>query len=130
MSEVCSPASANFPPSVPSSIYNPSRRTSEASSSAATAPGTRREYLDAAVGTVRMEAFVEPRLSQDSRFPGGGFPGLAPSFKEKSAARQYRKNSQWSVKSGTTVSEGGSRAPSQASGKYLGEQGSDMFRGF
>ncbi|KAL1633522.1 hypothetical protein SLS56_002908 [Neofusicoccum ribis] len=130
MSEVYSPGGANIPPSVPSSIYNPSRRTSEASSSAATASGTRREFFDAAAGTVRMEAFVEPRLSQDSRFPGGGFPGLAPTFREKSAARQYRKNSQWSVKSGTTGSEVGSRAPSQASGKYSGEQGSDLFRGF
>lgn len=130
MSEMYSPGGANIPPSVPSSIYNPSRRTSEASSSAATASGTRREFFDAAAGTVRMEAFVEPRLSQDSRFPGGGFPGLAPSFKEKSAARQYRKNSQWSVKSGTTGSEVPSRAPSQASGKYSGEQGSDLFRGF
>ncbi|EKG09324.1 hypothetical protein MPH_13638 [Macrophomina phaseolina MS6] len=130
MSEMHSPGGANIPPSVPSSIYNPSRRTSEASSSAATASGTRREFFDAASGTVRMEAFVEPRLSQDSRFPGGGFPGLAPSFKEKSAARQYRKNSQWSVKSGTTGSEVPSRAPSQASGKYSGEQGSDLFRGF
>lgn len=128
MSEMYSPGGANIPPSVPSSIYNPSRRTSEASSSAATASGMRREF-DAFAGTVRMEAFVEPRLSL-SQIPGGGFPGLAPTFKEKSAARQYRKNSQYSIKSGMSGSDLPSRAPSQASGKYSSEHGSDLFRGF
>ncbi|OJD32626.1 nuclear migration protein [Diplodia corticola] len=129
MSDLYSPGGTNIPPSVPSSIYNPSRRTSEASSSAATAAGTRRELYDPSLGTVRMEAFVEPRLSL-SQIPGGGFPGLAPSFREKSAARQYRKNSQYSVKSGMTGSDVASRAPSQASGKYSSEHGSDLFRGF
>ncbi|KAB2574089.1 hypothetical protein BFW01_g1418 [Lasiodiplodia theobromae] len=128
MSEMYSPGGANIPPSVPSSIYNPSRRTSEASSSAATASGMRREF-DAFAGTVRMEAFVEPRLSL-SQIPGGGFPGLAPTFKEKSVARQYRKNSQYSIKSGMSGSDLPSRAPSQASGKYSSEHGSDLFRGF
>ncbi|OCL08223.1 hypothetical protein AOQ84DRAFT_45198 [Glonium stellatum] len=102
------------PPSVPSSVYNPasvitSTRTSEASSSA------RHNFFDA-VGTVRMEAFVEPTLSEDAAY--GSVPlGVKP------RPGRRRGNSQWS---------GSTNDPHRAGGIYedFVHDGFDPFRGF
>ncbi|KAF2495624.1 hypothetical protein BU16DRAFT_394558 [Lophium mytilinum] len=99
------------PPSVPSSVYNPnsvmgSSRTSEASSSA------RHNFFDA-VGTVRMEAFVEPILSEGAAY------GMPTGPKPRPGRR--RGNSQWS----------GSTDPHRTGGLYEDSQDSyDPFRNF
>ncbi|OCK79218.1 hypothetical protein K432DRAFT_300343 [Lepidopterella palustris CBS 459.81] len=101
------------PPSVPSSVYNPngvtpSTRTSEASSSA------RHNFFDA-VGTVRMEAFVEPIVSDEAAF-GPAAAGARP------RPGRRRGNSQWS----------GSTDPHRAGGIYEDflHDGFDPFRNF
>ncbi|KAF2876355.1 meiotic cell cortex C-terminal pleckstrin homology-domain-containing protein [Massariosphaeria phaeospora] len=73
-------------PSVPSSVYNPhsviaSTRTSEASTS------TRQHFFDA-MGTVRMEAFIDSTLGEELSHAKSGFP--------KSRIGRRRGNSQWS----------------------------------
>ncbi|KAF2083208.1 hypothetical protein K490DRAFT_76722 [Saccharata proteae CBS 121410] len=83
----------NNPPSVPSSVYNPpsslaSRRTSEATEA------RDRNFFDA-VGTVRMEAFVEPLLKDEA----------APPVPRRHQGRG-RRGSQWSSR--TTNASGGS----------------------
>ncbi|KAF2807792.1 uncharacterized protein BDZ99DRAFT_535454 [Mytilinidion resinicola] len=99
------------PPSVPSSVYNPnsvmgSSRTSEASSSA------RHNFFDA-VGTVRMEAFVEPILSEGAAY------GMPTGPKPRPGRR--RGNSQWS----------GSTDPHRTGGLYEDSQDTyDPFRNF
>jgi hypothetical protein len=101
------------PPSVPSSVYNPnsvmgSSRTSEASSSA------RHNFFDA-VGTVRMEAFVEPVLSEEAAYGG-------PPTGSKPRPGRRRGNSQWS----------GSTDLHRAGGLFEDSQhdGYDPFRNF
>jgi Meiotic cell cortex C-terminal pleckstrin homology len=102
------------PPSVPSSVYNPasvitSARTSEASSPA------RYNFFDA-VGTVRMEAFVEPTLSEDAAY-GSMLLGAKP------RPGRRRGNSQWS---------GSTNDPHRGGGVYedFVHDNFDPFRGF
>jgi hypothetical protein len=71
------------PPSVPSSVYNPqsvitSTRTSEASNA------TRQHFFDA-MGTVRMEAFIDNSLNDRGAVTGRPRMGRG------------RRNSQWSA---------------------------------
>ncbi|KAF2198386.1 hypothetical protein GQ43DRAFT_164034 [Delitschia confertaspora ATCC 74209] len=98
------------PPSVPSTVYNPtsvsgiaSSRTSEASSSA------RHNFFDS-MGTVRMEAFIEPILSEESA------PG------PKVGMGRRRRNSQWSNGTSEVNRSGGLYEDFVPNG--------DLFRGF
>ncbi|KAF2477809.1 uncharacterized protein BDR25DRAFT_206303 [Lindgomyces ingoldianus] len=102
------------PPSVPSSVYNPhsvvaSTRTSEASTS------TRRHFFDS-MGTVRMEAFIEKTLSEDTT-QAPFAPGPRPRIGRR------RGNSQWS---------GSTNDPHRAGGIYedFMHESHDPFRGF
>jgi hypothetical protein len=102
------------PPSVPSSIYNPpsamtSSRPSDASSS------IRHNFFDS-MGTVRMEAFIEPILSQDAlHSPSGIVP--------KPRIGRRRGNSQWSSSTHDAHRTGGLYEDFMVDGP-------DPFRGF
>ncbi|KAK8163659.1 meiotic cell cortex C-terminal pleckstrin homology-domain-containing protein [Phyllosticta citrichinensis] len=94
-SDIQSPTSPNVPPSVPSSIYNPStsRRTS-ASSGAATHSTQRREFFDAVAGMMRMEAFVDSTQRSDSKHSDGGLTDLRGAANSRhSAGKQMRSSS-------------------------------------
>lgn len=98
------------PPSVPSSVYNPtngivSSRTSEASTS------TRSHFFDA-MGTVRMEAFIDNAL---------GDPTQRQGLYAKPRGARHRRSSQWS----DTARE----RPLRAAGLY-DDIDNDPFRGF
>jgi hypothetical protein len=98
------------PPSVPSSVYNPtngvvSSRTSEASTS------TRSHFFDA-MGTVRMEAFIDNAL---------GDPAQRQGLHVKPRGARHRRSSQWS----DTARE----RPLRAAGLY-DDLDNDPFRGF
>lgn len=101
--------SARQPPSVPSSVYNPtgvvSSRTSEASTS------TRSHFFDA-MGTVRMEAFIDDAL---------GDPAHRQNLYVKPRGARHRRSSQWS----DTARE----RPMRAAGLY-DDVDHDPFRGF
>ena len=100
-----------LPPSVPSSVYNPSGITSGRPSDASTS--TRHNFFDT-MGTVRMEAFIEPILSQDAN----------PGASSKQRAGRRRGNSQWS---------GSTHDPHRGGGLYedlMHDGGHDPFRGF
>jgi hypothetical protein len=99
------------PPSVPSSVYNPtngalSSRTSEASTSA------RSHFLDA-MGTVRMEAFIDNALGDPTKRP-------APSNQARMNRR--RGSSQWSASTRDQVTTRG--------GLFDDFDSGDPFRGF
>ncbi|KAF3010663.1 hypothetical protein E8E13_005144 [Curvularia kusanoi] len=99
------------PPSVPSSVYNPtsgvvSSRTSDASTS------TRSHFFDA-MGTVRMEAFIDDALGD----PGQRQAALAV----KPRGARHRRSSQWS----DTARE----RPLRAAGMFDDVE-NDPFRGF
>ncbi|KAF9696785.1 hypothetical protein EKO04_005458 [Ascochyta lentis] len=98
------------PPSVPSSVYNPtngvvSSRTSEASTS------TRNHFFDA-MGTVRMEAFIENAL---------GDPAQRQGLQVKPRGARHRRSSQWS--------DSARERPMRAAGLY-DDVDNDPFRGF
>ncbi|KAF1361845.1 hypothetical protein EJ07DRAFT_109923 [Lizonia empirigonia] len=98
------------PPSVPSSVYNPtngivSSRTSEASTS------TRNHFFDA-MSTVRMEAFIDNAL---------GDPTQRQGLHAKPRGARHRRSSQWS----DTARE----RPMRAAGLY-DDIDNDPFRGF
>ncbi|KAJ4338836.1 hypothetical protein N0V95_007963 [Ascochyta clinopodiicola] len=98
------------PPSVPSSVYNPtngvvSSRTSEASTS------TRNHFFDA-MGTVRMEAFIENAL---------GDPAQRQGLQAKPRGVRHRRSSQWS--------DSARERPLRAAGLY-DDIDNDPFRGF
>ncbi|KZM18400.1 uncharacterized protein EKO05_0000321 [Ascochyta rabiei] len=97
------------PPSVPSSVYNPtsgvvSSRTSEASTS------TRNHFFDA-MGTVRMEAFIENAL---------GDPAQRQGLQAKPQGVRHRRSSQWS--------DSARERPMRAAGLY--DIDNDLFHGF
>lgn len=97
-------------PSVPSSVYNPtsgvvSSRTSEASTS------TRNHFFDA-MGTVRMEAFIDDTL---------GDPAQRAGLNAKPRAARHRRSSQWS--------DGARERPMRAAGLYDDIE-NDPFPGF
>jgi hypothetical protein len=105
---------AQQPPSVPSSVYNPpsimtSSRPSDASSS------MRHNFFDT-MGTVRMEAFIEPILSQDA-LHSPSILGPQPRMGRR------RGNSQWS---------GSTNDHHRGGGLYedFMHEGHDPFRGF
>lgn len=98
------------PPSVPSSVYNPtngvvSSRTSEASTS------TRNHFFDA-MGTVRMEAFIDNAL---------GDPAQRQGLHAKPRGARHRRSSQWS--------DSARERPMRAAGLY-DDIDNDPFRGF
>ncbi|KAF2007705.1 hypothetical protein P154DRAFT_1025 [Amniculicola lignicola CBS 123094] len=100
------------PPSVPSSVYNPhsvitSTRTSEASTS------TRQHFFDA-MGTVRMEAFIDSTLGEE---PTPRFGVVKPRIGRR------RGNSQWSSSTNDA---------NRAGGLYedFMPESNDPFRGF
>ncbi|KAL1656141.1 hypothetical protein SLS61_001213 [Didymella pomorum] len=98
------------PPSVPSSVYNPgngivSSRTSEASTS------TRSHFFDA-MGTVRMEAFIDNAL---------GDPAQRQGLYAKPRGARHRRSSQWS--------DSARERPLRAAGLY-DDIDNDPFRGF
>jgi hypothetical protein len=98
------------PPSVPSSVYNPtngivSSRTSEASTS------TRSHFFDA-MGTVRMEAFIDNAL---------GDPAQRQGLYAKPRGARHRRSSQWS--------DSARERPMRAAGLY-DDIDNDPFRGF
>ncbi|KAJ4991471.1 nuclear migration protein [Stagonosporopsis vannaccii] len=101
--------SAMQPPSVPSSVYNPtgvaSSRTSEASTS------TRSHFFDA-MGTVRMEAFIDDAL---------GDPAQRQNLHVKPRGARHRRSSQWS--------DSARERPMRAAGLH-NETDNDVFRGF
>lgn len=101
--------SAMQPPSVPSSVYNPSgvvsSRTSEASTSA------RSHFFDA-MGTVRMEAFIDDAL---------GDPAQRQNLYVKPRGARHRRSSQWS--------DSARERPLRAAGLY-DDADNDIFRGF
>ncbi|KAH6643682.1 meiotic cell cortex C-terminal pleckstrin homology-domain-containing protein [Boeremia exigua] len=103
------------PPSVPSSVYNPtsgivSSRTSEARTSEAST-STRSHFFDA-MGTVRMEAFIDDAL---------GDPAQRQGLYVKPRGARHRRSSQWS----DTARE----RPMRAAGLY-DDIDNDPFRGF
>ncbi|KAF2631601.1 hypothetical protein BU25DRAFT_488177 [Macroventuria anomochaeta] len=98
------------PPSVPSSVYNPtngvvSSRTSEASTS------TRNQFFDA-MSTVRMEAFIDNAL---------GDPAQRQGLYAKPRGARHRRSSQWS--------DSARERPMRAAGLY-DDIDNDPFRGF
>ncbi|KAF1931686.1 uncharacterized protein M421DRAFT_2327 [Didymella exigua CBS 183.55] len=98
------------PPSVPSSVYNPtngvvSSRTSEASTS------TRSHFFDA-MGTVRMEAFIDNALGDTVQRQG---------LYAKPRGARHRRSSQWS--------DSARERPMRAAGLY-DDIDNDPFRGF
>jgi hypothetical protein len=102
--------SSRQPPSVPSSVYNPtngivSSRTSEASTS------TRGQFFDA-MGTVRMEAFIDNAL---------GDPAKREGLCAKPRGARHRRSSQWS--------DSARERPMRAAGLY-DDIDNDPFRGF
>ncbi|KAK8183547.1 meiotic cell cortex C-terminal pleckstrin homology-domain-containing protein [Phyllosticta capitalensis] len=127
-SEVQSPTSPNVPPSVPSSIYNPSasRRTS-ASSSAATHSTQRREFFDAVAGMMRMEAFVETQRN-DSKHSDSGYSDLRISASSRNLAAKQMRSSSASHRAASMTN---SRAPTSASTRSpTVEHGGDFFKEF
>ena len=103
--------SAGMPPSAPSSVYNPnsgivSSRTSEASTS------TNRHFFEA-MGTVRMEAFIDNALGDQKV----GY-GVRASHMHH---RRRRGSSQWSAST---------RDASNRGGGVFDFDSSDPFRGF
>ncbi|CAA9957080.1 Mcp5-PH multi-domain protein [Pyrenophora teres f. maculata] len=103
--------SAGMPPSAPSSVYNPnsgivSSRTSEASTS------TNRHFFEA-MGTVRMEAFIDNALGDQKV----GYGVRAPHMHH----RRRRGSSQWSAST---------RDASNRNGGVFDFDTCDPFRGF
>ncbi|KAF1963390.1 hypothetical protein CC80DRAFT_4653 [Byssothecium circinans] len=103
-------SSSMQPPSVPSSVYNPhsvitSTRPSESSTS------TRQHFFDA-MGTVRMEAFIDDSMGRD------------PAPKQRFAASRMakRRGSQWSAST--------NEPPPRNYEDLVSESTNDPFRGF